>query len=247
MLKSFLSKVLLNIEAEIPTPIKENVFRNVFLYPSVLLVLLLPILAFKHPFYISVLAILAFTSLIGYFLCLKRRLICQIEYPLMLLILVLSTLLSYVGFFIHDDVYNYMFILSIFLGAFTTINIFMMFTGNTRSVLQHYIEPKFLEKYSSSDLLILDQMMMEEQIIVRYLFSNFKDLYKGYFRKSNLYIGIDFLVYEQGDTDYCRISDNFELKNSYSLLSIIHHIKEENIKVKEFSRDDFEVFEMKNY
>lgn len=247
MIKSFLSKVLLKIEANIPNPIKESIFRNVFLYPSVLFILLLPILVFKHPFYMSVLGGLALTSLIGYFMCLKRRLICQVEYPLMLLLLALGTLLSYIGFFIHDEVYSYMFIFSIFLGSFTTMNIFMMFTGNTKTVLNHYIEPKFLEGYSSSDLLILDQLMMEERIIVRYIFCNFKDLYKGYFIKSNLYISIDFSVFENGESHYCRVADNFELKNSYSLLSVIQHMQDENIKAKTFSRADFEVFEMKHY
>lgn len=242
MIRSILTKLLFKVEARLSNNVKENVFRNVFLYPSVLLILLLPILIFKHPFYISILAFIAFISLLGYFVCLKRRIICQVEYPLMLLLLILATIFSYISSFIHDEVYNYMFIFSVCVGAFSAMNIFMMFTGQTRKILKHYIDKKFLDGFTVDDLLILEQFMKEEKIIVRFVFSNFKELYKCYLDKADLYIGIDFLT-----LDYCRISDNFEFTKNYSLLDFIQHMKEESLTVQILSNDDFKVFEMKNY
>lgn len=242
MIKSFLTKLLFQVEGKLSNRIKENIFRNVFLYPSVLLMLLLPILISKHPLYISVLAFLAFISLLGYFVCLKRRVICQVEYQLMLFLVILATFFSYIGFFIHDEVYNYMFIFSFCVGAFPAMNILMMFTGQTRKILKHYIDKKFLDGFTADDLLILEQFLQEEKIIVRFVFSNFKELYKCYLDKADLYIGIDVFA-----LDNCRISDNLELSKNYSLLDFIQHMREENLTVNILSNDDFKVFEMKNY
>jgi hypothetical protein len=249
MLKSFLILLLERFEGLFSKNTKENIVRNVFLYPSFLFLFQLPLLIQKHWFFSIVLGGIALASLIGYFIALKHRLFCQMEYPLMLLLSCAATLLSYISFFIHDEIYNYSFILSSTVGMLIVMNIFMIFTGNTQKLLKHYIERKHLSAYNPSDLKVLDEIMLYEYIIVRHIFTGFKDLYKSYLPSSGLYIGIDFGIdfNVREANDYCRIADNYELNKSYSLLELIRYIQENDINVAEFSKDDFDVFLMNRY
>lgn len=247
MFKRLLSQLFLKIESKMSHRFKETIFRNVYLYPIFILILQLPILATKHIFYSIVMVPLALLSLVGYAISLKRRVICQVEYAMMLCLLLVLTLFSYIGYFVNDELYNYMFIFLNSVGIIVLFNILMMYTGSTNAILNHYALEKFVEDYGDKDLIIFDQIMKGEYIIARYIFSTFKDLYKNYLPTSGLYIGIDYSIQGRASFGDYRVADNYLLDNSYSLIDLIRHINISDIDVSRFSREDFEVFKMTIY
>lgn len=247
MFKKFLSNLLLKVESKMTNRFKEHVFRNVFLYPLGVLILQLPILININLFFSVVLIGLAFISLVGFFISLKRKVVCQIEYGMMLFLVITLNVLAYIAFFINIVAYGYMFVLLQSINVIICVNLFMMYTGRTKPLLRHYSMSKFTPDYSQQDIKILDDFMDQETILSRFLFSLFKEFYKSYISKIDLYIGIDFYHEDFKGVGHYRVSDNYDMKNSYSLLAFIQHIKENDLKVSELSKDDFEVFKMNVY
>lgn len=97
MFKRYIS-ILSKIESKMSNKFRENVFRNVFLYPLFILVFQLPVVLTLQSIYSVVLVSLAVVSLIGYFISLKCNVVSQMEYAVMLLLTAILTILSYIGF-----------------------------------------------------------------------------------------------------------------------------------------------------
>lgn len=247
MFKKFLTSLLLKVESKMTNKFKEHVFRNVFLYPVVMLVLQLPILLTLHPFFSLVMIGLTCISLVGFFISLKHQVVCQIEYGMMLFFMITLTILSYIAFFINIVAYGFMFVLLISIYVIICMNVFMMYTGRTKDLLNHYVMPKFTPNYTQQELKILESIIQQETILSRFLFSLFKEFYKTYLSKIDLYIGVDFYHEDFKGVGHYRIADNYDMMNSYSLLDFIKHIKENDLNVNEISKDDFEVFKMNIY
>lgn len=247
MFRKFLLSLLLKVESKMSNGFRENVFRNVFLYPLFILILQIPILLTQHIVYSVVLISLAVISLIGYFISLKFKVVCQLEYSMMLFLMVTLTILSYIGFFIHIEVYNYMFIFLQTVGVIMAMNIMMMYCGRSKDALKHYTMTKFTSDYDKEALTILDAFVRRETILCRYVFSNFKEMYKAYIPQLDLYIGIDFSHPQPSGIGHYVVADNFDLVNNYSLLDFIKHIKENDLNVNETTKKDFEVFMMNIY
>lgn len=246
MFKKFLSLVT-KIESKMSNGFRENVFRNVFLYPLLILILQLPILLTQQIVYTVVFVTLSLVSLVGYCLSLKAKVVCQMEYAMMLFLIIILTVLSYIGFFIHIEVYNYMFIFLQTVGFLVVMNVVMMYCGRLKDPLKHYTMLKYASNYDKEELIILDKIVLSETILVRYIFSNFKEMYKAYIPHLDLYIGIDFSSPQPSGIGHYRLADNFELMNSYSLLDFIKHIKDNDLNVNETTKKDFEVFMMNIY
>lgn len=247
MFKKFLTRLLLKVESKMTNKFKEHVFRNVFLYPVVVLVLQLPILLTLQPFFSLVMIGLTCISLVGFFISLKRQVVCQIEYGMMLFFIITLTVLSYIAFFINIVAYGFMFVLLISVYVIICMNAFMMYTGRTKDLLKHYVIPKFTPDYTQHELKILESILQQETILSRYLFSLFKEFYKTYLSKIDLYICVDFYHEDFKGVGHYRIADNYDMMNSYSLLDFIKHIKDNDLTVDEMSKDDFEVFKMNIY
>lgn len=246
MFKKFLSLVT-KIESKMSNGFRENVFRNVFLYPLLILILQLPILLTQQIVYTVVFVTLSLVSLVGYCLSLKAKVVCQMEYAMMLFLIIILTVLSYIGFFIHIEVYNYMFIFLQTVGFLVVMNVVTMYCGRLKDPLKHYTMPKYASNYNKEELIILDKIILSETILVRYIFSNFKEMYKAYIPHLDLYIGIDFSSSQPSGIGHYRLADNLELMNSYSLLDFIKHIKDNDLNVNETTKKDFEVFMMNIY
>lgn len=75
MFRKFLSSLLLKVESKMSNGFRENVFRNVFLYPLFILILQTPILLTQHVVYSVIFVSLAIISLIGYFISLKFKVV----------------------------------------------------------------------------------------------------------------------------------------------------------------------------
>lgn len=247
MLKQYLSSLLLKVESKMTNGFRENIFRNIFLYPLLILILQLPILLTQHAVYSVIFVSLAVISLIGYFISLKSKVVCQLEYSMLFFLTVTLTILSYIGFFIHIEIYNYMFIFLQSVGVLTAINVLMMYGGRSKDALKHYTMTKFTTSYDKEELAILDKLIKSETILARYIFSNFKEMYKAYIPHLDLYIGIDFSNPQPSGIGHYRLADNFELVNSYSLLDFIKHIKDNDLNVNDTTKKDFEVFMMNIY
>ena len=247
MFKKFLKSLLLKVESKMTNKFKEHIFRNVFLYPVLMLILQIPILLTLHPFFSIIMVVLTSISLVGFFISLKRQVVCQIEYGMMLFFMITLTVLSYIAFFINIVAYGFMFVLLISIHVIICMNVFMMYTGRTKDMLKHYVMPKFTPDYTQQELKILESIIQQETILSRYLFSLFKEFYKTYLSKIDLYIGVDFYHEDFKGVGHYRISDNYDMLNSYSLLDFIKHIKDNDLNVKEMSKDDFEVFKMNIY
>lgn len=247
MFRKFLSSLLLKVESKMSNSFRENVFRNVFLYPLFIFILQIPILLTQHVVYSVIVVSLAVISLIGYFICLKVKVVCQLEYSMMLFLMVTLTVLSYIGFFIHIEIYNFMFIFLQSVGVITAMNVMMMYGGRSKDALKHYPMTKFTSNYDKDELAILANLILSEIILVRYIFSNFKEMYKAYIPHLDLYIGIDFSNPQPSGIGHYVVADNFDLVNSYSLLDFIKHIKDNDLNVNETTRKDFEVFMMNIY
>lgn len=247
MFKIFLKNLLLKVESKMTNRFKEYIFRNVFLYPVAMLCLQLPILLTVHPFFSLVMIGLTCISLVGFFISLKRQVVCQIEYGMMLFFIITLTVLSYIAFFINIVAYGFMFVLLISVYVIICMNVFMMYTGRTKDLLKHYVIPKFTPDYTQHELKILESILQQETILSRYLFSLFKEFYKTYLSKIDLYICVDFYHEDFKGVGHYRIADNYDMMNSYSLLDFIKHIKDNDLTVDEMSKDDFEVFKMNIY
>ena len=246
MFKRYIS-ILSKIESKMSNKFRENVFRNVFLYPFFILVFQLPIVLTLQGIYSVVLVSLAVVSLIGYFISLKCNVVSQMEYAVMLLLTAILTILSYIGFFIHIEVYNYMFIFLQTVGIMIAMNIFMMYCGESKKMIKHYVMNQFASGYDEKEQEILDHIIQSETILVRHTFSCFKELYKAYLPHLDLYIGVDFSIPQPSGVGHYRIADNFDLVTSYSLLDFIKYIKDNDLKQNEMTRKDFEVFMMSIY
>lgn len=247
MFRKFLLSLLLKVESKMSNGFRENIFRNVFLYPLFILMLQTPILLTQHVVYSVIFVSLAVISLIGYFISLKFKIVCQLEYSIMLFLMVTLTVLSYIAFFIHIEIYNFIFILLQSVGVITAMNVLMMYGGRSKDALKHYLMTKFTSNYDKDELGILNTLILSETILVRYIFSNFKEMYKAYIPHLDLYIGIDFSNPQPSGIGHYVVADNFELVNSYSLLDFIKHIKDNDLNVNETTKKDFEVFMMNIY
>ena len=246
MFKQYMS-ILTKLESKMSNKFRENVFRNVFLYPLLILVFQLPIVLTLQAVYSVVLVSLAVVSLIGYFISLKCNVVSQMEYAVMLLLTAILTILSYIGFFIHLEVYNYMFIFLQTVGVMIAMNIFVMYCGGSKKMIKHYVMNQFASGYDEKEQEILDHIIQSETILVRHTFSSFKELYKAYLPHLDLYIGVDFSIQLPSGVGHYRIADNFDLVTSYSLLDFIKYIKNNDLKQKEMTKKDFEVFMMSIY
>lgn len=247
MFRKFLSSLLLKVESKMSNGFRENVFRNVFLYPLFILILQTPILLTQHVVYSVIFVSLAVISLIGYFISLKFKVVCQLEYSMMLFLMVTLTGLSYIAFFIHIEIYNLIFIFLQSVGVITAMNVLMMYVGRPKDALKHYTMTKFTSDYDKEELAILEDFILRETILCRYIFSNFKEMYKAYIPQLDLYIGIDFSNPQPSGIGHYVVADNFELTNNYSLLDFIKHIKDNDLNVNETTKKDFEVFMMHIY
>lgn len=246
MFKKFLL-LITKIESKMSNRFKENVFRNVFLYPLFILILQTPILLTQQIVYSVVFVSLAFMSLIGYFLSLKARVVCQLAYPVFLFWIVILTILSYIGFFIHIEIYNYMFIFLQTVGMIMVINVIMMYCGESKDSIKHSAIIKFTSSYDKEDLVILNNFISNETILCHYVFSSFKEIYKAYIQQLDLYISIDSSKLHPSGIGCYVVADNFEFLSSYSLLDFINYIKDNDLKFNEITKKDFEVFMMNIY
>lgn len=236
--------LITKIESKMSNLFKENIFRNIFLYPLFILILQTPILLTQQIVYSVIFVSLAFMSLIGYFLSLKARVVCQLEYSLFLFWIVILTILSYVGFFIHIEIYNYMFIFLQTIGMMIFINVIMMYCGKSKDNLNHYTMTKFTSAYDQEDLVILNNFVSNETILCHYVFSSFTEIYKAYISQLDLYIGIDSSKPQSSGIGHYVVADNFEFLSSYSLLDFIKHIRDNDLNFNEITKKDFEVFMM---
>lgn len=93
------------------------------------------------------------------------------------------TVLSYIAFFINIVAYGFMFVLLISIYVIICMNVFMMYTGQTKDMLKHYVMPKFTPDYTQQELKILESIVQQETILSRYLFSLLKSSTKLIFQK----------------------------------------------------------------